>query len=63
MNPCFGCNERNEDCHGVCEKYLTWKEKYDQQKHQEWIDDQKRKLTRWHEYNIIRGRKKKRWTP
>ncbi len=61
MNPCFGCNERNEDCHGVCEKYLNWKDEHDEQKRQEWIDDQKRKFTRRHECDIPRGRKK-RWT-
>ena len=22
--PCHGCGERTADCHGTCEKYLTW---------------------------------------
>lgn len=23
--PCKGCTDRNETCHGICERYLEWK--------------------------------------
>ena len=25
-SPCYGCTERNAECHAVCEKYLEYEE-------------------------------------
>ena len=25
-NPCYKCEERNAECHSICEKYKIWKE-------------------------------------
>lgn len=42
MSPCKGCTERHTACHGSCEKYKAWADRYHaQQKH---LDDMK---TRW----------------
>lgn len=24
MTPCYGCDERNAECHAKCERYITW---------------------------------------
>ena len=34
ISPCKGCTERNPGCHGSCDRYKEWKERYDaQQEH------------------------------
>ena len=27
-NPCQGCADRNSECHGICEKYLSWQKNH-----------------------------------
>ena len=27
--PCYGCYEREIGCHGVCRRYISWKEKHE----------------------------------
>lgn len=24
-NPCYKCEDRNESCHAVCDRYIAWK--------------------------------------
>ena len=31
-NPCFECKDRVVNCHSTCEKYLKWKQEYEQLK-------------------------------
>lgn len=30
ITPCKDCQDRNEDCHGICEKYKEWKIYHDE---------------------------------
>ena len=31
-SPCYGCERRNERCHGHCEQYLAWKKAKEDEK-------------------------------
>lgn len=31
-NPCYGCEDRQVGCHGVCERYSAWKTEHDAEK-------------------------------
>lgn len=43
-SPCKDCADRHEACHGSCEKYKAWRDRYQaQQKH---LEEQK---GRWHQ--------------
>ena len=28
VNPCYGCNERHEMCHALCDRYAVWAREY-----------------------------------
>lgn len=32
VNPCYGCNERHEMCHALCDRYATWAREYAEMK-------------------------------
>lgn len=31
-NPCYGCEDRQVGCHGVCERYAAWKAEHEAEK-------------------------------
>ena len=33
--PCYGCEKRNEICHGNCKEYIKWHKQKTKQKEQE----------------------------
>ncbi len=47
-SPCMGCDQRHPTCHGSCEKYLEWRDRYHaQQKH---LEDNRHRFDRpWSE--------------
>lgn len=33
--PCYKCEDRTQDCHSICEKYISWKAERDKRKESE----------------------------
>ena len=59
QSPCMGCQDRSLDCHGKCEKYITWKNEMLAEKAKAREEKDLCHYDPWTRASIVGSRKKK----
>lgn len=59
-SPCRGCPDRNETCHSLCEKYLSYKQNNDENREKSAAARRSRNVLRSYHVELARKIKKRK---